>query len=466
MEEKTEVILFGLMNFIIRTLYYITSTFSNILKFILLVLRYNFLQGDKTMYKIRHKIILVLVASLLFLVACSSDSANDNKSGENSTNKSDPNFEEMLEEARGSTVTVYGWGGSEQTNSWIDGYLSENVKKDYDITIERVGMDIDEILNILLNEKQLDVEDGNMDVVWINGENFFTAMENDLLYGPFADKLPNFNKYIDKDSEDVKFDFGFPVNGYEVPFGKAQFVMVYDSEKVTDIPTNHEELLEFAKENPGKFTYPSSADFTGSAFIRNIISDIVGYEQFMDMEADEEVVREAIAPAIEYFKELKPYLWKEGKTYPGDSPLLDNMYADGEVWMTVSYNPNSASGKVETGEYPDTTRTFAFDKGTIGNTHFLAIPFNAQNKEGAHAVINYILNVESQATKYEPATWGDLPVLDNSKLTEEEKERFDSVELGVATLPQDELAEKRIPEMPADLVPVIEKIWMDEIPGE
>ena len=37
----------------------------------------------------------------------------------------------------------------------------------------------------------------------------------------------------------------------------------------------------------------------------------------MDMDADEEAVRKAIEPAIEYLKELKPYLWNEGKTYPG-----------------------------------------------------------------------------------------------------------------------------------------------------
>src|SRR5690606_28961880 len=108
-------------------------------------------------------------------------------------------------------------------------------------------------------------------------------------------------------------------------------------------------------------------------------------------------------------------------------------------------------------EYKDSTRTFIFDKGTIGNTHFLAIPFNAPNKAGAMALINYILNVESQATKYEPATWGDLPVLDNDKLSQQEKDRFASIPLGIATLPQDILLEHRIPEMPADLVPIIEK---------
>lgn len=418
-----------------------------------------------------RKLLLIILSGLLIfnLVGCSTNKVDKVEVGDGQIEQLDildKDFEELMEAARGTTVTFYGWGGSQQTNSWIDGYLSENVKKDYDITVKRVGMNIDEILNSLLNEKQLNVEKGNIDVVWINGENFFTAKENNLLFGPFTEKLPNFNKYIDKDSPDVKYDFGYPVEGYEAPYGKAQMVMVYDSEKIDKTPVDHKELLEWAKKNPGKFTYPALPDFTGSAFVRNIICDIVGYEQFMDMKADEETVRKAIEPAIEYLKELKPYLWKEGKTYPGDASLLDNMYADGEVLMTMSYNPNLASGKIATGEYKDSTRTFIFDKGTIGNTHFLAIPFNAPNKAGAMALINYILNVESQATKYEPATWGDLPVLGNDKLSQEEKTRFESIELGIATLPQDILLEHRIPEMPADLVPIIEKIWMEEIPGE
>lgn len=405
-------------------------------------------------------ILLILSVVLIFnLVGCGTKNIEEK-------DVLDKDFEALLEASRGSTVTFYGWGGSQQTNSWIDGYLSQNIKKDYDITIKRVGMNIDEILNNLLNEKQLNVENGNIDVVWINGENFFTARENNLLFGPFTEKLPNFNKYIDEDLPDVKYDFGYPVEGYEAPYGKAQFVMVYDSKKIDKTPADYRELLEWAKKNPGKFTYPALPDFTGSAFVRNIICDIVGYEQFIDMKADEETVRKAIEPAMEYLKELKPYLWKEGKTYPGDAPLLDNMYGDGEVWMTMTYNPNVASGKIATGEYIDSTRTFIFHKGTIGNTHFLAIPFNAPNKAGAMALINYILNVKSQATKYEPATWGDLPVLDNDKLSQKEKERFASIPLGIATLPQEILLEHRIPEMPVDLVPIIEKIWMEEIPGE
>ncbi|WMM24628.1 ABC transporter substrate-binding protein [Tissierella sp. MB52-C2] len=408
------------------------------------------------------KLLLLILSSILIfnLVGCAKKPSVD------TIDVLDSSWEDILQEAKGTTVTYYGWGGSDTHNSWIDGYVADTLKERYDITLKRVGMNIDEILNNLLNEKQVESTEGNIDVVWINGENFFTAKENGLLFGPFTEELPNFNKYIDKDSPDVKYDFGYSVDGYEAPYGKAQFVMIYDSEKTDNVPKGHEELLEWAKNNPGKFTYPALPDFTGSAFIRNIISDIVGYEQFIDMEADEEVVRKAIEPAIEYLKELKPYLWKEGKTYPAEVPLLNNMYADGEVWMTMGYNPNEASNKILTGEFKDTTRTFIFDKGTIGNTNFLAIPFNSPNKAGAMAVIDFILSVEAQVSKYDPTGRGDLPVLDNDKLSDEEKAMFNAIELGIATLPQDELAEHRLPEMPAKLVPIIEKIWMETIPGE
>ena len=59
-----------------------------------------------------------------------------------------------------------------------------------------------------------------------------------------------------------------------------------------------------------------------------------------------------------------------------------------------------------------------------------------------------------------------LPVLDSSKLSTSEKKEFDSVDMGQGTLSQDTLLKHRVPEMPADLVPVIEKIWSEEVVGK
>jgi len=403
-----------------------------------------------------------IIASLLLFVLLFSV-VGCNKTTKVDESVLDGSWDDILSEAKGSTVNFYGWGGSQTTNDWIDKNLAPTLKEKYDVTLNRVPMNIDEILNKLLNEKQLNTE-GTIDVVWINGENFFTAKTNDLLYGPFTDKLPNFDKYIDSESVEVNYDFGYPVEGYEAPYGKAQMVMIYDENKTTSVPKDHRELLEFIKNNPGKFTYPAPPDFTGSAFIRNIIYDIVGYEQFINMEADKEKIYNEIKPAIEYLKEIKPYLWKKGETYPSTVAQLDNMFADGEVLMSVSYNPNSASGKIVTGEFPESTKTFVFEKGTIGNTHFVAVPKNSTNKPGALVLVNHILSVETQASKYNPENWGDLPVLENDKLSDDEKKIFENIKLGQASLPQSHLLERRVPEMPANLVPIIEEIWEENIP--
>ncbi|MDO5718057.1 MAG: ABC transporter substrate-binding protein [Tissierellia bacterium] len=398
---------------------------------------------------------------------CGNTNPNKNNlSAENPVDSKSDDLNIKLDNLEGKTVNFYGWGGSQQTNSWIDGFLSDMAEEKYGIKINRVGMDIDAILNLMLGEKEAGKEDGSIDLVWINGENFFTAKNEDLLYGPFVEKVPNYEKYIDKKSMDNIIDFGYPIEGFESPYGKAQFVFIYDSAVIDQEPKDHEELLKWCKDNPGKFTYAALPDFTGSAFVRNIISDIIGYEKLMDIDPDEEEIKEIIKPAIDYLNEIKPYLWNEGRSYPADNPTLSNMYADGEISMSMSYNPNEASGKIETGEFPDTTRTFLFEKGNIGNTHFVAIPKNSPNKAAAIALVDCILSPEAQASKLDPTVWGDSPVIDFNKLNEEEKAIFDSVPIGKATLSAEELASKRIPELPADIIPIIEKIWLENVAND
>lgn len=409
------------------------------------------------------KIFLMLL--LVFVTACSSKPATDDKQAESKEKQiSEMSFDEIKEKAKGKTVNFYGYGGDILRNDFIDKTFIPYAEKNYGIKVKRVPMDIDAINNLLMNEKQAN-KPSNVDVVWINGENFYSNKKQGLLFGPFTDKLPNFKKYVDSESADVKFDFANPTEGYEAPYGKAQLVLIYDTAKVPNAPKNLDELKEWIKKNPGKFTYAQMPDFTSSAFVRNVISNTVGYEQFMDPNKDftEEELKEKIKPALDYLNEIKPYLWKEGKVYPKDQGTLNNMYRDGEVYMTMSYNPSAADAEIEKGNYPKTTRTFLLDKGMIGNTHFLAIAEGSQNKEAALCLIDAMLSFEMQLEKSNPKVLGDMPVFDIKKLSDEEKQKLDSMDLGVSTLPLKELTDKRIPEMPAKLVPQFEKIWEKEI---
>lgn len=407
--------------------------------------------------KLRNLLALLLCMLMtLSLCACGSASAE--------IDLSTASWEDIVAAAKGTTVTFYGWGGDENRNNWLNTTVADYVKSEYDVTLEVVGMNIDDILAKLSGEKQAGSDKGSIDMIWINGENFYSAKDNGMLYGPFTQKLPNMEAYIDLDDPETLNDFCMPIDGYEAPYAKAQMVLYNDSAVTPEAPASAEELLEYCKQYPGKVTYPALPDFTGSAFVRNLIYEICGWEQFQTMEADYDTVKAAVEPAMEYLRQLNPYLWNQGKTFPESSTTVDAMFADGELVMAMSYGPFGVATGIAQGLYTETTRTFVFDKGTIGNTNYMGIAFNSPNKAGALVVINAIISGQIQLTQY--AQLRELPVVDQTKLSVQEKAAFDAVDLGKGVLSQADLLTHRLPEMPASLVPIIEEIWLNEVVGK
>ena len=400
-----------------------------------------------------RKFIFLLIMAAMFLGACKSKKASVEPA----------DFNDAMKSAAGKTVSFYGWGGDQMINRWIDTILAPTLKQKYDVSLVRVPMDAGDILNKLTGEKQAGVNSGDIDVVWINGENFYLAKTAGLLYGPIIDKVENYARYIDGDTPDSHFDFGVAIEGMEVPYGKAQLVFIADSAVLNSFPAGTGELLELAKRNPGRLTYPAPPNFTGSAFVRNIISDIVGYDAFFNAPADEQGLYAVIKPALDYLAELKPYLWQQGETYPRDNIALDMMYADGQALMTVNYTPFHAAQRIAAGQFPPTSRTFVFDRGNIGNTHYVAVAYNAPHKDAALVLINHIISAEMQISKYDTKNWGDLPVFDINRLNDDEKNLLNSIDNGIGILSPATLQEKRIPEVQAEKVPVVDRLWYRHI---
>ncbi len=365
------------------------------------------------------------------------------------------------------TVNLYGWGGDERFNTWIDKEFATYVKEKYNVTLNRVPMNIDEILLKLTNEKS-STDKGSIDIIWLNGENFYYAKENDLLYGPFLDKLENVKKYIDMEGDAATKDFGYPTKGYEAPWGTAQFVLNYDSDKIDTPPVNAKQLKDYVTKNPDRFTYPQASDFTGSAFVRTVLYDLIGYDNLKSLPADYDTVKKAMAPALAYFKEIEPYLWKKGEVYPTDSAQLDSLYQDEEVDIAMNYNANKALSKVVDKSWPISTKSFVWDNGTPFNTHYLAIAANAPNADGALKVINAALSPEMQISKADLTGWADLPSIEYDKLSEEQQKKLDAQltpekEYEHTILSYEELSKHQQAELRADLVVIIEKVWEDVI---
>ncbi len=358
-------------------------------------------------------------------------------------------------------VTFYGWGGDVQVNQWLDEYVATEVKERYNINFTRVGMNIDEILAKLLNEKQISLKSGDIDIVWINGENFNLAKNYGVLSDPFTHQLENF-QYIDTNADFVNNDFGVPIDGMEAPFGLAHLIFIGESAKI-DLPSNTTELLEIAKANPGTITYPAPPDFTGSAFVRNIIYDIIGVEAFENLSNDKEAIKEVIQPALDYLNELEPYLWQEGKTYPKEEAVLQKMYSDGQLYMTMSYTALLGPRNIAKGDFTETSEMFMFENGNIGNAHYLTIPYNAPHYEEAIQVLNFILSPEAQASKLNINNWGDLAVTDYTKLEDAQKVLFDEVNKNYKTLDNDTLMNGRLPEIESSKIMIIEELWEEEV---
>lgn len=398
--------------------------------------------------------VLFLCAALL--AACSTETgAPEKKSVESLA------FPEIQTMAQGTTVRFYMFGGAANVNRWIDGYVTTQLRERYDITLVRIPMDASVFVNKLLTEKAAGKADGSIDLLWINGENFKKTKESGALFGPFADKLPNFQKYVNPAR--AAYDFGYPTSGFEAPYGRAEFVFEYDPARTPSPPESFAALTAWVTANPGRFTYPQPPDFTGSAFIRQAFYAVTGGPAQYQKGFDTDLFEKNAPKLWAYLSALKPYLWQEGKSYPRDAAALDTLFARGEVDMGMSYHPTHAQSMILDGSYPATARTFVMQEGAIFNTHFTAIPFNAPNKAGAMVAADFLLSPEAQLSKFEPKNWGDFPAIDIAKLPEDWRAKFNAVDLGPATLSAETLEAAAVPEIPSEYLDALEKGWEENV---
>lgn len=369
-------------------------------------------------------------------------------------------WDEISTAAENTEVNFYMWGGSASINQWVDNVVAPALLKKHQLTLKRIPMDASVFINQLLTEKAVGKNKGSIDLIWINGENFNRAKKEGLLYGSFSPKLPNFALV---DSRSVSYDFGTATEGFESPLGRAQFVFEYDSALVQNPPRNFEELLNWTRENPGLFTYSQPPDFTGSTFLRQALYATSGGYEIFSVEYNKDFFDSHSTSLWNYLNKIKPYLWQQGKTYPSDKARLDGLFEQGEVRFNMTYTQAEASGKITDGRYPPTIRTLVFNEGSISNTHFTSIPWNAPNVPGAMVLANFLLSPEMQYSKNIPENWGDFTVLDPRKLDEEWQLKFKSLDLGMATLPLDELTSVSVPEISPSYVEAIEQAWYREV---
>jgi len=369
---------------------------------------------------------------------------------------------EIEEKAKGQTVYFNAWGGSQTINEYIQ-WAANAVQKKYNVHVIHVkATDISDVVSRILVEKAAGKNtNGSVDLMWINGENFKAMKENKLLYGPFSQKLPHYHLVDIENKKTLLYDFTTAVDNMESPWGMAQLVFSYNSNRVTNHPKTMLELLAFAKQNPGRFTYPSIPGFHGTTFIKQALFELIHDPGVLNNPVILSEFEKNTRPLWEYLDALHPFLWRKAKAFPTSASQMVSLLNDNEIFISFSFNPNSASNAIENGELPDTIRTYIHTGGTIGNAHFVGIPFNSSARAGAMVFANFLLSPEAQAKKADPRIWGDTTVLDTQKLAGKDKALFDAVPKGVATLTPKELGQG-LPEPHVSWVQALEKKWLEK----
>lgn len=377
------------------------------------------------------------------------------------------NWDSVLAAAKGQTVNWYIWGGSDSINAFVDDFYGKALKEHYGIILNRVPIaDTADAVNQVLSEKQAGKDPGAVDIIWINGENFFTLKQANLLYLDWAQKLPN-SALVNWDNPAIHLDFGHPVDNMESPWSSAQFQFVYDSARIKadELPHSYADLKTWACANPGRFTYvaPGSGGFLGTRFVKGALYEISGGAE--QWQAFDQALWDQWSPALwAYLNELKPCLWRSGETYAKDEAELKNLFANNEVDFSMTNDITGAGTGITAGLLPATSRAFVFDKYMIGDFNYVAIPLNAPNKAAALVLANLLLEPEFQAAQILPENGFGLGyaidvtlVTDPAALSALEAA---STKLGDSATPASDLARSLVGDSAAEYQNLIEQDWL------
>lgn len=379
------------------------------------------------------------------------------------------NWQSVEEAARGKTVNWYMWGGSETINRFVDEFYGTALQRRYDITLNRVPVaDAIDFVNLILSEKEAGIDPGSVDLLWINGENFATLKQADMLYSGWTRNMPN-SAYVQWDNPALNRDFGEPIEELESPWSSAQLQLVYDSARMSEeeLPRSYTELKEWACANPGRVTYiaPGPGAFQGTRFVKGMLYEISGDPSLWST-FDQETW-DAWSPKLwEFLNEMEPCLWQEGKNYPKDENEMHNLFSNQEIDFSLTQIIAGTGPLIVEGLLPETARAFVLDQYMIGDYNYVAIPANAPNKAAALVLANIILEPQFQAAQIIPENGFGLGYgIDVTLVPESSREVLEDAaqRLSPYATPPEDLVSSLASDMAPEYQALVEEGWRDNV---
>ena len=177
--------------------------------------------------------------------------------------------------------------------------------------------------------------------MWVNGENFRTLKEANLLQTGWAQTLPNW-RYVDTANRSRKISPCQP-RAQNLRGWRAAYLYRPQSEHA-DSTVRPAGITGRAQQHPGKISYPRPPDFTGTAFLEQLLLTLTSRPDALKR-APDDTFAQVTAPLWDYLDKLHPLLWREGKDFPPSPARMDTLLARGSLSLSLTFNPAHALQK-------------------------------------------------------------------------------------------------------------------------
>ena len=375
--------------------------------------------------------------------------------------------------AEEAAIDFYYWGGDDRLNVWLERTVAPDLAKlGIALRTHRITATRD-VVDLVLAEdragKQLG--EGSVDAIWVNGENFYTLAQQDLLFGSFAQKLPN-AVLFDWDETSAGgslnlYDFGFPTQGREMPWSGEQYVCAVNRAMMPDseTPDTFAALELWLQANPGTFTYVKPPHYLGNTFVQEALYEMsttgaTGFQQPVESYTTAELAS-LMEPGMVYLRRIAPLLSQARNgvpRYPENDSALMQLFQNSQIAMECQFGLYHVATKSAAGLMPKNTEEIIFPRNNmIKNKNYLVIPSNAPHPAAALVFANYMSSLQAQKSKLVSVGYPlglDLWMLNAA----------DQADLVAAMPPhfgvtQAMLDSNIAPDTHASLVRVIEKVW-------
>lgn len=293
------------------------------------------------------------------------------------------------------TITI--WASGSDNVRQIYETLSEEFNTNseyadkYQVKVEFLlsGTGTQSLTDMLIAAYKAGQTDTDYDLVDLGGDDLskiISQVGEDMLTKLDDTKIPNAAKVSAESS--VAADYVQPYRGTTV-------IMAYDSEKVENPPETVDELVEWMKENPGRFAYNApGTGGAGDSFARSMVYNFLPEEAFT---SDDEKWTEQWDEGFDFLKEIHQYMYQSGGSivYPNKNQGTLDLLNQGEIDMCPNWADMVLSQRAE-GTLKDTIKIYQIEPSLTGSLQTLAIPTFGSHEDGAYAFIDFMLSDEAQ----------------------------------------------------------------------